>query len=383
MSTGFTGIHDKAGTGYTVTLDNVSAGYGAEPKIRRVSLTLRPGCITVLIGPNGAGKSTILRAIAGELPASSGAVLIGGDPVAEIPGQELAKRLSVMTTERPDTGYMTCFEVAAAGRYPYTGRFGRLTDEDREKVLAALRTVRAEEIAGRLFSEVSDGQKQNVLLARAICQETPVMLLDEPASYLDIRSKLSLLGALSAHARRFGTCVVLSMHETDLAERVADYAVCVKDGEILSSGTPAEIFRREIIETLYGLPEGSYDPLSGTCEFRGAEGKPELFLISSAGRGVPVMRELQRRGIPFAAGILFENDADLPYAVRLAAKVFTAAPFRDVPEETALAALKAMEACGRVITTEDPETVPVQAQVAALIRAAKDRGILKSMEELW
>ncbi len=375
----------KAGdrTAYTVTLSDVSAGYGGEPKIRRITLTLQPGRITVLIGPNGAGKSTILRTIAGELPASAGAVLIGGDPVASIPGRELARRVSVTTTERPDTGYMTCFDVAAAGRYPYTGAFGRLSAEDREKVAEALRTVRAEEISGRLFMEVSDGQKQNVLLARAICQETPVMLLDEPASYLDIRSKLSLLGALSAHARRYGTCVVLSMHETDLAERIADFAVCVKDGEILSSGVPAEIFRQEIIEPLYGLPEGSYDPLSGTCEFRGAEGEPELFLISSGGRGVPVMRELQRRGIPFAAGVLFENDADLPYAKRLAAKVFTAAPFRDIPEETAAAALGAMEACGRVITTEDPENAPVQAQVASLIRAAEERGILKSMEELW
>ena len=143
------------------------------------------------------------------------------------PKTEIARRMAVMMTERTQPELMTCFDVAAMGRYPHTGRFGTLSEADRKVVWHALDMVHAKELADRDFSRISDGQRQRILLARAICQQPQIILLDEPTSFLDIRHKMELLTILKTLVREKQVAVLMSMHELDLAQKVSDYIVCV------------------------------------------------------------------------------------------------------------------------------------------------------------
>ena len=190
--------------------ENMTVGYGGVPLIRDIALSVSGGEILTLIGPNGSGKSTILKSLIRELALLGGTVYLDGRDSRRLSANETARTLAVMMTGRLTPERMTCWDVAAAGRYPYTGRLGLLGAEDREKVREALALVHAEDFADRDFACVSDGQRQRILLARAICQQPRVLVLDEPTSFLDIRYKLELLDRSEktrARAERCGRAV--------------------------------------------------------------------------------------------------------------------------------------------------------------------------------
>ena len=163
---------------------------------------------------------------------------------------------------------MRCGEVVAAGRYPYTGRLGLLTEKDRRVVREIMEKVGIAALAERDFTRISDGQRQRVLLARALCQQPRLLVLDEPTSFLDIRHKLEFLRLLRALSKERQIAVVMSMHELELAERFADTLLCIKDGRVDRSGAPAEIFSGGYIDSLYGMETGSYESLFGTYRKR-------------------------------------------------------------------------------------------------------------------
>ena len=163
---------------------------------------------------------------------------------------DVARRMSVVMTSHISPELMTCFDVAATGRYPYTGRLGILTREDREKVAQCLELVHAAELADQDFSRISDGQRQRVLLARALCQEPEVLVLDEPTSFLDIRHKLELLAILKDMVRRRRLAVLMSLHELDLAQKISDQVVCVHGDKIERQGPPEEIFTPDYMRQL-------------------------------------------------------------------------------------------------------------------------------------
>ena len=313
-------------------LSGLSVGYGGRALIRGISLSVRRGEIVTLIGPNGAGKSTILKTISRQLPAVEGRILLGGRELTEYSRAELSRKLAVVLTGGLHPEYMTCRDVAALGRYPYTGRLGLLSRRDEEKVEAAMAAVHAEDLGERDFNAVSDGQKQRVLLARAICQEPEIILLDEPTSFLDIRHKLELLEILKRMANGQGITVLMSLHEIDLAMKVSDRIVFVKGDTIARVGPPEELFTEASVRDLYDLTAGSFDPLFGSAELPPVKGEPEVLVLSSGGSGIPVYRKLQREGRPFAAGILPENDLDCHLARILASEVITAPPFEPVRE---------------------------------------------------
>lgn len=188
----------------TLELDNLSVGYGRRVLLKDLCASILPGQILTLIGPNGAGKSTILKTISHHLACMGGVVRIGGENIERMDSYELAKRLSVVLTERVRPELMTCYDVAASGRYPYTGRFGMLTALDRDVIAQSLALVRVKELADKPFARVSDGQRQRVMIARALCQQPRVLVLDEPTSFLDIRYKIELSAILLHLAREQG-----------------------------------------------------------------------------------------------------------------------------------------------------------------------------------
>ncbi len=329
--------------------ENMTVGYGKTPLIRQIGIHVKAGEIVTLIGPNGAGKSTILRSVIRQLGLLEGTVYLDGMPMKGMGEREIAKRMSILMTERIHPELMNCEDVVGTGRYPYTGRMGILTAEDRGKVREAMELVHAWDLASRDFSQISDGQKQRILLARAICQDPSVIVLDEPTSFLDIRHKLELLTILKDLVRRKKVAVLMSLHELDLAQKLSDYIVCVKGEYIERCGTPEEIFTSSYITGLYGITKGSYYAEFGCLEMEPVKGKPQVFVIGGNGSGIPVYRRLQRMGIPFAAGILHENDVDYPIARALASQVISEMPFEPIREETYDRAAEVLASCGQVI----------------------------------
>ena len=364
----------------SMKLEHLRVGYHGRAVVEDITCSFRRGEIITLIGPNGAGKSTVLKTITRQLSSLGGRVYYQDRGLEKWTYAELSKRMAVVLTERLKTELMTCRDVVSAGRYPYTGRLGILSGHDEEIVDVALRAVHAEDVAFRDYNAVSDGQRQRVLLARAIAQEPETIILDEPTSFLDIHHKLGLLAILRRMAKEQGITIIMSLHEIDLAMKISDRILGVKDSRIFRMGTPAELFRDEVVAELYDIEPGCFDTRFGSIELPPVKGEPEVFVISSCGRGIPVFRRLQREGIPFAAGILYENDMDFAVAERLAVRVIREKPFEEIKPETLELALKTMAGCRSVINA-GIMIGSINAAVKQLLLAAEKEGKLTDASE--
>ena len=248
---------------YLCETKELAIGYGSAPLASGITLGAVPGQILALIGPNGAGKSTLLKTLAGQLAPLGGAVLLDGRSLTDYTGPARARKLALMLPHTRRTELTSCFEFAAAGRIPYTGRLGILSDADRQAVRDALELVGASPLAGRDFNCISDGQRQRVLLARAICQQPGVLLLDEPTSFLDVKGKIELLTILQKLAHEQGLAVIVSLHELDMAQKIADAVVCVFPHSVSGVLTPKEAFAPENIRALYSLTKEQYEAVFG------------------------------------------------------------------------------------------------------------------------
>ncbi len=334
---------------YYFSAESMSVGYQKQPLIENINIQLKKGEILTLIGPNGAGKSTVLKSITKQLSLISGVVYLDNRNEAEMTGTELSRKMAVVLTERLKSEMMTCEDVVATGRYPYTGRFGILSKEDYRIVQEAMELVHVTEIKEQDFTRISDGQRQRVMLARAICQEPEIIVLDEPTSYLDVKYKLEFLSVLQELRRKKGLTVIMSLHELELAARVSDKILCIDGSCVDRFGKPEEIFQPGYIKTLFGITTGSFDEENGSMELEAAQGMPEIFVIAGGGSGKSVFRRLQREGVPFVTGLLFENDLDYPVARALAAKVMKAEAFEPISGDLIEEAKKAIDDCKQVI----------------------------------
>ena len=332
-----------------IRTEHMDVGYDGVPLIRDIEIGVRRGEILTLIGPNGSGKSTILKSMIRQLKLLAGVVVLDGEAMAAMREGDIAKKMAIVMTERLRAELMTGEDVVATGRYPYTGRLGILTAADKQKVKEAVALVHGEDFADRPFGQISDGQRQRLLLARAVCQEPEVIVLDEPTSFLDVKHKLELLEILKKLVRERNVAVLMSLHELDLAQKISDRVVCVANNAVDRCGTPEEIFTNEYIEALYGMEAGSYNALFGSLEMGRVGGQPRAFVIGGAGRGIPVYRALQRRGVPFAAGILAENDVDYAVAKALAVETVAVPPFAPMDEGALERARALMAGCPSVV----------------------------------
>ena len=329
----------------------LSAGYAKKVIVEGIEINAEQGKILTLIGPNGAGKSTILKTICRQLSPLGGAVYIGKDKLEELSGNQLARSVSVLLTGRVKTEYMRCIDVVETGRYPYTGRLGVLSDKDREKVREALRLVDAEDIAECDFDRISDGQRQRIMLAGAICREPDILILDEPTTFLDIKYKLELMKILKKLADERHIAVIMSLHELELAQRISDTIICIKGKGIYRTGTPQEIFSGGCIEELYGVEKGSFCEAYGSPELGKLTSAPAVFVIGGGGSAIALYRSLRRNGIAFAAGIIHENDIEYPVAAALASELVSEQAFEAVSDVKYEKALELMRSCGNAVCT--------------------------------
>lgn len=344
-------MRNESGEPEQLTMQNLTVGYDRIPLIKNINLSVRPGEILTLIGPNGSGKSTILKTITRQLKTIGGSVFLGKESMRELSDGEISRHLSMVMTERIHTELLTGRDVVATGRYPYTGRLGILSDQDWKKVDEAIALVHAQEVQQQDFRRISDGQRQRLMLARAICQDTQVLILDEPTSYLDMGFKLDILTTIRMLARKKKLAIIMSLHELDLAQKISDTIACVKGDRIDRVGTPEEIFSGDYVQQLYGVKPQQFDPQTGQVFLEKTSGQPQVFVIGGGGTGISVYNCLQRQNIPFAAGILQENDVEYAAASALAAKVFSGKAFFPVAEETFLQAKQMLERCETCICT--------------------------------
>ena len=332
---------------------DLSAGYGKKRIVLGdISFTANSGEILCLIGANGAGKTTLLRTLSAHLPPVAGAVYVDSEDISKKAPAELAKKLAVMFTERVFPEMLTCRDVVETGRYPYTGTLGILSDEDKAEVGAALSLVRAADIADERFCQISDGQRQKIMLARAVAQKPQILILDEPTSFLDIKARLEFFRMIRELARG-GMTIIISMHEIEYALRLADRLICIKNNTIHRMGTPEEIFRDGYISELYSLESDTVDEQNGTAELERCEGEPEIFIIGGNGTASMLMRRLQREGTPFATGVLHKNDTDHQTAKQLASVLISEEPFEEITDEHIQQAIDAAKKCRKIICTVD------------------------------
>lgn len=216
-----------------ISLSQLSVGYTlSHPIISDINLELRSGQLACLIGENGIGKSTLLKTLTGFLPKLKGSLLLGNRDIESFSQRELARQVSIVLTQKPDVQNLTIEEIIGLGRSPYTGFFGRLRAEDRKVVDDAIATMGIEKLRGRMIQTLSDGERQKVMIAKALAQETSIILLDEPTAFLDFPSKAETFLSLQRMAHERDKLILLSTHDLELAVRFADSLLEVKKGTL-------------------------------------------------------------------------------------------------------------------------------------------------------
>ena len=245
-------------------LHGVSTGYwvsGESIVIQRdINACLRQGEFTCLLGPNGAGKTTLLRTLVGFLPPLSGDILIGGKNIRDITASELARLVSIVLTERPSVSSMTVHQLVELGRSPYTGFWGRLSKSDREVVDRSLEMVGVTALSDRMVDTLSDGERQKVMVAKALAQETPVIFLDEPTAFLDFPSKSDMMQLLKRIAQKERKTIFLSTHDLNMALVLAD-RIWLSDRQMgVEIGTPRELADTGVLRRYFERPGIIFDP---------------------------------------------------------------------------------------------------------------------------
>lgn len=227
--------------------------------LQDVDLELHRGEFVCMLGPNGAGKSTLLRTFGKMQPLLAGNVEIGGRNIDRLSGHVLAKLLSVVLTQRLTVGHLTAYELISLGRYPYTGWAARLTPQDHRIVRWAIDATRSHDLAARDISELSDGERQRVMIARALAQQPAVMLLDEPTAFLDLPTRVEITGLLKRLTRETGLAVLMSTHDLDLALRSADTLWLITPDHRVERGAPEDLILKGVLQSTFSSSELYFD----------------------------------------------------------------------------------------------------------------------------
>ncbi|WP_442818463.1 ABC transporter ATP-binding protein [Streptomyces sp. NBC_01237] len=243
---------------------DASLGYGRRPVSEHLDVRIPDQSFTVVIGPNACGKSTLLRAVARLLKPTAGQVVLDGRSIASYRSKEVARLLGLLpqTSQAPDG--ITVAELIARGRHPHQGLLRQWTEQDERAALDAMAATSVTELSGRLVDELSGGQRQRVWVAMVLAQQTPVLLLDEPTTFLDIAHQIDLL-ELFTDLHRAGHTLVAVLHDLNHAARYATHLIAMRDGRVVAEGAPEEVVTAELVREVFDLPcKVVPDPVTGT-----------------------------------------------------------------------------------------------------------------------
>jgi iron complex transport system ATP-binding protein len=250
---------------HALSADGVSLGYGRATIVERLSLDIPRGAFTVLLGPNGSGKSTLLRALSGLIAPQAGAVLLDGLSIATFGAKELARRVGVLSQGPSAPEGLTVLDLVQQGRYPHRSLFGRWTRQDDEACAEAIALTRLEPLQGRALESLSGGERQRAWIAMALAQQTEILLLDEPTTFLDLAHQLEILDLIADLVRDRRKTVVAVLHDLNQAARYGDRMVLLKAGAVISAGPPGDVMTAAAIAEVFGVAASIIsDPVTGT-----------------------------------------------------------------------------------------------------------------------
>ncbi|GAB5492348.1 MAG: ABC transporter ATP-binding protein [Phototrophicaceae bacterium] len=273
----------------------LSIGYPKHIVRESINEGLYSGELVCLIGPNGAGKTTLMRTLAGMLSPIAGHVTLLGDDVTKTPSRTLAQRLSVVLTDKLDVGLLTGYALVALGRHPYTDWTGNLSYEDEKIVRWAVEAVNAEDIATRYVSELSDGERQKLMIARALAQDPALMILDEPTAFLDLPRRVEVMQLLRNLARDTKRAILLSTHDLDLALRNADRIWLMPKNADLQVGAPEDLVLNDAFEQAFASEGVQFDKRTGS--FRAIrDHQREINILGEGIRYIWTVRAIERAG---------------------------------------------------------------------------------------
>ncbi|SNS56833.1 iron complex transport system ATP-binding protein [Micrococcales bacterium KH10] len=249
---------------HSLTAEQITLAYGDRVVVADLDLTITPGAVTAIVGANGCGKSTVLRAIARLLPPRSGRVLLDGKLIHHMPSREVARTVGLLPQSPIAPEGIVVSDLVGRGRHPHQGLFSPWSKEDDQAVSEALIATGTLDLADRAVDELSGGQRQRVWIAMALAQQTDILLLDEPTTFLDVAHQIEVLDLLADLKHNHGKTVVMVLHDLNLAARYADVLVAVRDGQIHSSGKPSEVMTEQAVADIFGLQcQVIDDPVSG------------------------------------------------------------------------------------------------------------------------
>lgn len=234
---------------------SLSIGYANKAVVSDINVSLNEGDIIALIGPNGAGKSTLFKTFSTHIKPVGGKIELFGRDINLYSNNERAKLLGIVLTERPDDMFLKVYDVVAAGRYPYTGMFGKLSEDDEKEIKASLELVGVNNLIDRVFNTLSDGEKQKVMIAKAIAQNTPIIMLDEPTAFLDYPSKIELFSLLKKLAKEQKKAILFSSHDLELLLRYTDNIWIIAKDLPFASGQSSELLKNGIIQKYFQLKD--------------------------------------------------------------------------------------------------------------------------------
>ncbi|MBJ8543682.1 ABC transporter ATP-binding protein [Clostridioides difficile] len=313
--------------------NNLSVGYNNKVVISNINVEVKNGEILCLLGSNGSGKTTLLRSLSKLISPIKGEIYLNGVNINCISRKALSKKMALVLTNRLLGDLMTVQDIVNIGRYPYTGFFGSLSKKDLIMVDEALESVDALHLKKRYFDELSDGEKQKVLVARALVQEPEIIILDEPTTHLDIKHRLELINILKKLSKEKSISVILSLHEIDIALKSCDKVALIKNNKVIAYGQPEDVVDEDIINSLYELDDKNFNSLLGSVEISN-KSKNEVFIIGGGGKATPIYRAFTKKGIGLYSGIIHENDIDYEIGRTMGIKMFTENPFEPISDES-------------------------------------------------
>ncbi len=250
---------------HRLNAQDVSFGYGGEDVVRHLDVAIPTGEITVIVGANGCGKSTLLRGLVRLLKPTTGQVLLDGASIHDLRSVDVARTIGLLPQSPVAPDGISVADLVGRGRYPHQGWFRQWTAEDDRAVASALAATGTTELADRTLAELSGGQRQRVWVAMTLAQETDLLLLDEPTTFLDIHHQVDLLDLLTDLNRDAGRTIVMVLHDLNLACRYADHLIAMKQGRIAAEGAPSAVVTPELVTEVFGLDAQVVpDPVSGT-----------------------------------------------------------------------------------------------------------------------
>ncbi len=364
-----------------LALEGVTGGYHGRPVVEDVTLSVGPGEVVGLIGPNGSGKTTLVRMASRALPPWSGVIRIAGrDPYA-LPSREAARLVAVVPQEMAPTFSFSALEIVLMGRSSYLSRWGGGGPGDFARTREAMESAHVHHLADRMLEELSGGEKQRVVLAQALAQDAPVLLLDEPTTHLDVKHVVGILDTVRGLARDRRTAVLAIFHDLNLAAAYCDRVVALSRGRVAGEGLPEQVITRDLLGRVYGV-EGEVTPHVATGRPTvhlgpGAvpsptRGLPRGHVVGGAGRGAPVMRILVERGYEVTAGVLHASDTDEVVAERMNLARVSVPPFSVVDEEAEEEAVTMMREAELVVVCDAPYGPGNVGNLRGALRAAEE-----------